>query len=321
MGIYKGSHVISNNEISGGSSYFWIGRSFDRDYDVVVIGSGSTVISGNKITGNTLGIGSSEFTQVVNAVIANNIIYGCGAGISVSAGEASTLTIEGNLITNNTGNGIAVSGNILKPIEGNLITNNGIGLRISPGAQVTIQKNTIVNNSIGISTGSDLATISNNNIQNVNDNLQLQQGTAKNIDVTNNWWGTTDTTLIGQSIFDNKNDFNLGIANFIPFLTAPNPEAPTMDYKPTTTTPITDTSPSPEQSSSNVTETSPEPPSIPNQNSTLPEPPLKSPDQPLDQQTDPWTSERQLYETVIAALIATVGALIVAICFALRKRR
>jgi hypothetical protein len=62
-------------------------------------------------------------------------------------------------------------------------------------------------------------------------------------DVSYNWWGTTDESAISQSIYDSKNDFNLGTVNFVPFLTAPNPNAPA-NPAPTPTPPPT-SSPSP----------------------------------------------------------------------------
>ena len=66
--------------------------------------------------------------------------------------------------------------------------------------------------------------ITNNNIE---DNLQysLRLGST-NISATNNWWGATHTQAINQTIYDFKNDFNLGIVNFVPFLNEPNPQAP-----------------------------------------------------------------------------------------------
>ncbi len=37
IGLWGGSPVVTNNQISGRSSYFWIGRSFDRDYETLAI--------------------------------------------------------------------------------------------------------------------------------------------------------------------------------------------------------------------------------------------------------------------------------------------
>jgi hypothetical protein len=65
----------------------------------------------------------------------------------------------------------------------------------------------------------------NNNLQgNTNYSLYLQGG---DVNATYNWWGTTNTQAINQTIYDFKYDFELGVGTFVPFLTAPNPEAPT----------------------------------------------------------------------------------------------
>ncbi len=48
------------------------------------------------------------------------------------------------------------------------------------------------------------------------------------INATYNWWGTTETQTIDQTIHDNKDDFNLGTVNYAPILTAPNPQTPSI---------------------------------------------------------------------------------------------
>ena len=60
IGLFDGSPVVSNNQISGRSSYFWIGRSYDRDYDTVAIMRGSPVVSSNTING-VIGFGAFEY--------------------------------------------------------------------------------------------------------------------------------------------------------------------------------------------------------------------------------------------------------------------
>jgi len=52
---------------------------------------------------------------------------------------------------------------------------------------------------------------------------------SESVTVSNNWWGTTDQQAISNSIYDSKNDFNLGTVNFVPFLAAPNPQAPSLN--------------------------------------------------------------------------------------------
>jgi len=110
-------------------------------------------------------------------------------------------------------------------IERNLITNNTKGITIG-SSKMTIRNNTIAENSVGISIGSSpSATIIYNNIEN-NSQYSIQlEGTSNEVNATYNWWGTTDTQPINQTIFDFKNDFNLGTVIFVPFLTEPNLEA------------------------------------------------------------------------------------------------
>ena len=110
-----------------------------------------------------------------------------------------------------------------------------------------IENNTITSCNIGIdvynyNTGSLYSairatpTIENNDIYN-NTEYNLFLGYPErsgyntmdyvvgNIDASNNWWGTTDTQLINQTIRDIKDQSNIGTATFTPFLTAPNPQA------------------------------------------------------------------------------------------------
>ena len=44
--------------------------------------------------------------------------------------------------------------------------------------------------------------------------------------MANNWWGTTESAKIANSIYDNTTNSNLNKINYVPFLTQPNPLAP-----------------------------------------------------------------------------------------------
>jgi hypothetical protein len=75
-----------------------------------------------------------------------------------------------------------------------------------------------------------------------------------NVNVANNWWGTTDIAMIDEKIYDYNDDFELGKVNYVPFLTAANPAAMPDPNAPaptlTPTPPPTDspsTSPTPSQ--------------------------------------------------------------------------
>ncbi|KAG1658471.1 Protein bark beetle [Nymphon striatum] len=58
----------------------------------------------------------------------------------------------------------------------------------------------------------------------------IRTGTIQNeINVTNNWWGTSDEVEIQKKIFDFDDWNSYAIANFIPFLTSESFDAPTFD--------------------------------------------------------------------------------------------
>jgi hypothetical protein len=180
-----GSSIVSNNNLATAS---------------VGIDEGSPLISNNTITGN-LNFGGGH-----NVVIADNVIYG--------------LTLDD---VRSPYNGSLV-------IERNLICNSRIGVTFyhrSDGNQVIFQNNTISNNTVGIQMslpGAAYAPAIVNN--NVYDNfLNVDLFSPVSINLTNNWWGTTDQQAINQSIYDFKNDFNLGTVNFVPFSTSPNSQA------------------------------------------------------------------------------------------------
>lgn len=189
---------------------------------------GSSKISNNYIMGEAFARGSS--------VISNNTILN---GIDVSG----SYTISGNNITNHEGIWVmdvggtgTVSDNIISggttaginlagpsTIERNLIINNQLGISIRSNVNFTIRNNTIANNYIGIRDPSPSQTIIYNNIQNNTYNVNL--GSHLDVNAPYNWWGTADPQAINQTIYDSKNDLNLGKVNFIPFLTEPNPAA------------------------------------------------------------------------------------------------
>ena len=129
-------------------------------------------------------------------------------------------------------------------VENNLVVGNSVGIKISLSDNhggittvPTVQKNTVSGNNIGISLveGGYAGTppIQFNNLQN-NSQYNFYLAASNNADLTNNWWGTTNESAIAQSIYDFKNDFNLGTVTFVPFLTTPNAEAPSI-YTPTPT--------------------------------------------------------------------------------------
>ena len=200
----------------------------------IAIGSESSVVISNN---NIVSEGDYSFTIAItggSAVISNNNITGIGnvgsVGIDFEGGNG--VLISDNVISGFKKYGINAAGN--STIERNLIFGNNYGIMIGKGVSlmpmyygdycdIVIRNNTIKDNYYGIYGPTSATTIVYNNIQNNSDyNIGIRYD--KNITVANNWWGTTDTQTINQTMFDFKKDYNLGTITFTPFLTEPIPE-------------------------------------------------------------------------------------------------
>jgi parallel beta-helix repeat protein len=117
-------------------------------------------------------------------------------------------------------------------LERNLISTERSGIIVDSSSNVVIRDNTITRTSTGIFCQSASVTIVNNNIfDNSEYNLNIRERSDDEINATNNWWGTTDTTAISDSIRDYYDDFDLATAIYEPFLLEPNPNAPTVPTK------------------------------------------------------------------------------------------
>ncbi len=166
----------------------------------------SPTISNNTMSGiNTLGYG---VYSIGNATIIDNSIYGWEMGIS----SANDFFYQ----TNNT---------IIRNV---ICSNNGtwsFGIFLDSNDVSIVENNTINSNPYGIGTVSSKPLILYNNIYGNQYNLYVL-GSA-DINASYNWWGTNNIQAINQTIYDFKNDFNYGNTSFIPFLTAPNTQAPT----------------------------------------------------------------------------------------------
>ena len=156
-----------------------------------------------------------------NSIISNNTISGDSSGILISSGnEGCNAVIERNLIFNNTGSPQIFGG--------------GIAVKGAAGGTTSplIQDNTIIENSVGINLSNNPTPIivNNNIVNNTEFSFYLYNAAGgpntQNATATNNWWGTNDGDAINATIHDFKYHSNLGNVTYIPFLTQPNPAAP-----------------------------------------------------------------------------------------------
>jgi parallel beta-helix repeat protein len=194
----SGSPIISNNNITMAGAVYGIS-----------ISSGSPIISNNTIHGTQNG-GSWGIFSFGNSYISGNVISGCDYGIE----SANSATITRNMLYNNT----------------NEYGTEGYAIKVSGSGNSLIENNTIINSPYGIyiynAPDDPLSVnITNNNIY--RNGYDIYCSSSSNINATYNWWGTTDTQAIKQTIYDFKNDFNSGNVTFVPFLTTPVTEAPT----------------------------------------------------------------------------------------------
>jgi hypothetical protein len=194
IGVDGGSPIIHKNTING-----WI-----------AVLAGSPIISGNTIIGR-------EVTGIIHSTFGSSVI--CDNTFLGSFPEAIGISHGSPLIERN-----LISSNLTGSSEDDSI---GVGISISEGCAPVIKQNTITKCGTGISvlvSSVRELTVENNNFV---DNFDFDFHTLSNtdFDVSNNWWGTTDTSVIDQKIWDFNDDFSLGKINYTPFLTQPNPQA------------------------------------------------------------------------------------------------
>jgi hypothetical protein len=196
-------------------------------------------LSNNSLTNNG-GFGIDiEFLEYNNSrlFIINNMIRNNDAGGINFYATAGNLTISYNKIIRNKGTGIYCNYGENVYIRNNLILlNNDSGIVIEEEYSVLIEHNTILNNSDLIdSQGGGIDYTRNeeesktkiryNNIFN-NSPYDARNSWELDGNISNNWWGTTETGVIEQNIFDYYDDFNKGKLNYTPFLMELDLEAP-----------------------------------------------------------------------------------------------
>ncbi|MCW4002690.1 MAG: hypothetical protein NWE95_02100 [Candidatus Bathyarchaeota archaeon] len=177
---------------------------------------GGLVMVGNGIITNNTVIGQGIDVFGANLIVSHNIVTECSTGIRVSTSLYNPSWHWPNLTT---------------VIENNLITNNEKGITLDAWQMFVpcnpfVINNTITNNTIGLYLthlfSNNAPTLLLNNIYE-NHNYNIKNDVPdNNVDAPYNWWGTTNTTIIDQLIYDYYDDFTLGKVNYMPTLSAPN---------------------------------------------------------------------------------------------------
>ena len=218
-----GTGTISDNVITGGGIYI-VGVSIIRQ-NIVQDGSitawNTTTMLSNTVRGGGIIVGENSEVRGNDVSGASEWgITGFPGTILLADGATNIRAIDNRIVGNQ--NGIAVASGL---VQGNLIANNAeVGLALG---EATVISNTLTGNrgaAVKVS-WSQLLTFAGNNLEGNLGQYDFENTTAA-IDARNNWWGTTNTALIQQRIFDGNDDHNFGIVLFDPMLTAPNATAP-----------------------------------------------------------------------------------------------
>jgi len=230
---YVGDITITNSTISNNE-----GNGIYKDSGSITVRA--SVISNNRQSGIYGGAGGGTF-----AISDCKVSYNGHNGVTICYSE---VTITNSEITNNNQDGVHMASGTLSgsaTITGTTISNNnGNGVYKSSGS-MQITNSTIKFNHVGIAAtpfklvgadsfqekSGDTMIVYNNIVDNTLYAIENigpgtnTHGEAINLIAKNNWWGTTNTSLIDQLIRDIMDDFSLGRVEYVPFLTAEAPAA------------------------------------------------------------------------------------------------
>ncbi|AUC75009.1 T9SS type A sorting domain-containing protein [Olleya sp. Bg11-27] len=157
---------------------------------------------------NGIAINSLNYSEVLNCTFENNV-----TGI----GYVYDTLIKDNIFRNNTGTALVSFRTI---IDRNLFQNNNIAIDIKLFTNSVVKNNIVTNNTIGFivkgESGSPVSDFYNNCIY---DNSQYNVKHENNIglNLTNNFWNTTNSAEIEATIYHAVDDTNLGLINFSSF--------------------------------------------------------------------------------------------------------
>ncbi len=239
-GIFNYGLITLDNSIISRNSAGDKGGGIRNDDSATIIIEASVITKNNSTNDQGGGIFNSGFVSIMNSTISENTVSSSNEGGGI-CNRYGTITIDFSNILGNSasekGGGMWLFGpatlNNCTISENTASYGGGIWYG-GDSTQVTINNSEISNNSATYGSGiynnnGGFLTIHYSNINNPNYNIYMgweSFGPSYDVNAQNNWWGTTDTDLINQSIFDYYDDFNLGEVIYNPFLSEPNPIAP-----------------------------------------------------------------------------------------------
>jgi len=233
--------VIKNNTISENTAKN-AGGIWNSSNNTKITGN---IIDGNILTKESVSPAGGILSDGSNIIISNNTItnhtstsnpyaiYDCWVGASYTSIENNIIDsnsrgiysrgkISGNTIMNNTSVGIWGCG----IMTSNIIENNGhTGIHVGYG-DTLIQLNRVVNNGVyaievNVPSGASVSIRMNNIYGGPGVEYYVRNHDDNDIDASNNYWGTTDTLLIDDKIYDYYDDIELGKVKYEPVALQP----------------------------------------------------------------------------------------------------
>ena len=182
--------------------------NFAKISNCIIISHGSTALSTKGIVSNNKIVG--YYTGIIaggNCTVSHNIVLDAEHGIHLGKSsprypsDADSPIVVGNLLLDNY-YGITLSGSWGRPyIANNTLARNVYGF-LCPSWY----------------SGGNFTIVYNN----IYDRFKVEKEDPRiTINVTHNWWGTTNTSLIDQKIYDQNDNRRLCLINYKPILTSP----------------------------------------------------------------------------------------------------
>lgn len=208
-GLYKNGSII---------------RNCTFDHNLKGLFAQRILIDNCHIGYNQTGLKSYSLNHIKNCEVDSNSLAGLDAngdsvinchvaynGIGI---KAAVAVVYKNIIEHNNINILDNFGWGGSDVIGNIIRYGNVGID-SIAEDFTITENIIENNAIGINLDNSVSTIYCNRICN-NTIYDLDYGSASNVDVSNNYWCTSDSASTEAVVFDGYDNINYGLALFMP---------------------------------------------------------------------------------------------------------
>jgi hypothetical protein len=153
---------------------------------VSVVADDVTISDDTTIESNS-GFGAN--LTVVNATVVDSTVSSNANGLAVDADN--DVTVDNNTVSSHDGNAVDVAATTAS-VTNNTVTDNGLGatLDLSDGANSTVTLNEIETNGVGLQivSGAEDLTVTGNDIQSTDTDIELNDGTAV-LDATLNYFG------------------------------------------------------------------------------------------------------------------------------------